>query len=76
MKSILAFRDSLTWGFRAGEWMRHAFEDLWPNVLGAGLGQGFRVENEDVNASTKAHIEELGLMLVGPARRTVICRIP
>ncbi len=38
MKSILAFGDSLTWGFEAGTFKRHPFETRWPNVLAAGLG--------------------------------------
>jgi lysophospholipase L1-like esterase len=50
--SILAFGDSLTWGFRAGEWTRHAFEDRWPNVLAAGLGAGCRVIEEGMNGRT------------------------
>ena len=52
MKSILAFGDSLTWGFRAGEWTRHAFEDRWPNVLAAGLGGMCRVIEEGMNGRT------------------------
>jgi lysophospholipase L1-like esterase len=38
MKSILAFGDSLTWGFVAGEWTRHKFEDRWTYALAAGHG--------------------------------------
>ena len=52
MKSILAFGDSLTWGFRAGEWTRHAFEDRWPNVLAAGLAGQARVVEEGHNGRT------------------------
>jgi lysophospholipase L1-like esterase len=52
MKSILAFGDSLTWGFRAGEWTRHAFEDRWPNALAAGLGGKVRVIEEGMNGRT------------------------
>ena len=52
MKTILAFGDSLTWGFRAGEWTRHAFEDRWPNVLAAGLGGKARVVEEGHNGRT------------------------
>jgi lysophospholipase L1-like esterase len=52
MKTILAFGDSLTWGFRAGEWTRHAFEDRWPNVLAAGLGGKARVIEEGMNGRT------------------------
>ena len=52
MKSILAFGDSLTWGFRAGEWTRHAHEDRWPNALVAGLEGGARVIEEGMNGRT------------------------
>ncbi len=55
MKTILAFGDSLTWGFQAGTWLRHDFADRWPNVLGAGLGQGFRVVEEGTNGRTTAY---------------------
>ena len=52
MKSILAFGDSLTWGFMAGQWTRHKFEDRWPNVLAAGLGGKARVIEEGMNGRT------------------------
>jgi lysophospholipase L1-like esterase len=52
MKSILAFGDSLTWGFRAGEWMRHDYADRWPNVLQMGLGGKARVIEEGQNGRT------------------------
>jgi lysophospholipase L1-like esterase len=52
MKSILAFGDSLTWGFVAGTWERHAFEDRWPNALAAGLGGKARVIEEGMNGRT------------------------
>jgi lysophospholipase L1-like esterase len=55
MKNILAFGDSLTWGFEAGTWKRHAFEDRWPNVLAAGLGNKFRVVEEGLNGRTTAY---------------------
>jgi lysophospholipase L1-like esterase len=55
MKSILAFGDSLTWGFVAGKWTRHAFEDRWPNVLAAGLGGDARVIEEGMNGRTTAY---------------------
>ena len=42
VKTILAFGDSLTWGYNAGDAGRHAFEDRWPNALGAKLGAGYR----------------------------------
>ena len=52
MKSILAFGDSLTWGFMAGTWERHAFDDRWPNLLAAGLGGKARVIEEGMNGRT------------------------
>jgi lysophospholipase L1-like esterase len=52
MKNILAFGDSLTWGFRAGEWTRHDFADRWPNVLAAGLGGRCHVIEEGMNGRT------------------------
>lgn len=52
MKNILAFGDSLTWGFQAGAWTRHAFEDRWPNVLAAGLGGRAHVIEEGHNGRT------------------------
>ena len=52
MKSILAFGDSLTWGFVAGTWERHAFEDRWPNVLATGLGGRVRAIEEGMNGRT------------------------
>ena len=55
MKHVLAFGDSLTWGFRAGTWTRHAFEDRWPNVLAAGLDGKARVFEEGQNGRTTVH---------------------
>lgn len=52
MKSILAFGDSLTWGFEAGTFKRHPFESRWPNVLAAGLGGKARVIEEGMNGRT------------------------
>jgi lysophospholipase L1-like esterase len=52
MKNVLAFGDSLTWGAIAGQDVRHAFEDRWPNVLAAGLKDKVRVFAEGMNART------------------------
>lgn len=52
MKNILAFGDSLTWGFIAGSRERHPFETRWPNVLAAGLGGQARVIEEGHNGRT------------------------
>ena len=51
MKSILAFGDSLTWGFEAGSFKRHAHENRWPNALAAGL-KNTRVIEEGMNGRT------------------------
>ena len=52
MKSILAFGDSLTWGFEVGTFARHPFEVRWPNALAAGLGGKARVIEEGMNGRT------------------------
>ena len=52
MKNILAFGDSLTWGFIAGTFERHPFEVRWPNVLAAGLDGKARVIEEGHNGRT------------------------
>ena len=52
MKTILAFGDSLTWGFEAGTFARHPFEVRWPNALAAGLGGKARVIEEGMNGRT------------------------
>jgi lysophospholipase L1-like esterase len=52
MKSILAFGDSLTWGFEGGTFKRHAFDVRWPNVLAAGLGHKVHVIEEGMNGRT------------------------
>lgn len=55
MKSILAFGDSLTWGFEAGTFKRHAFENRWPNALAAGLNGKARVIEEGLNGRTTSY---------------------
>ena len=52
MKNILAFGDSLTWGFVAGVFERHPFDVRWPSVLEAGLGGKARVFAEGHNGRT------------------------
>ena len=58
MKNILAFGDSLTWGFVAGQDARHPFETRWPNVLAAGLGGKARVIEEGQNGRTTVFDDE------------------
>ena len=55
MKTILCFGDSLTWGFEAGTWKRHAFADRWPNVLAGGLEGKAQVVEEGMNGRTTAY---------------------
>ncbi len=55
MKNILAFGDSLTWGYNASTGMRMAFEDRWPNVLAAGLVNKVRVIEEGMNGRTTVY---------------------
>ncbi|CAN7285317.1 SGNH/GDSL hydrolase family protein [Devosia sp. LjRoot3] len=55
MKTILAFGDSLTFGYSPeGNGVRHAYEDRWPSVLEARLGGGARVIAEGLNGRTTA----------------------
>ena len=58
MKTILAFGDSLTWGFVAGQDARHPFETRWPNALAAGLGGKARVIEEGQNGRTTVFDDE------------------
>jgi len=58
MKNILAFGDSLTWGFVAGQDARHPFETRWPNVLAAGLSNKVRVIEEGQNGRTTVFDDE------------------
>src|SRR5260221_12790434 len=55
VKSVLAFGDSLTWGFVPNAFDRHPFGVRWPNVLAMGLGQGHCVVEEGVNGRTSAY---------------------
>lgn len=52
MKTILAFGDSLTWGF-SPKGGRHDYADRWPSVLEAGLGEA-QVIAEGLNGRTTA----------------------
>jgi lysophospholipase L1-like esterase len=55
MKTILAFGDSLTWGYNASTGMRMAYEDRWPNVLQAGLANKARMIEEGMNGRTTVY---------------------
>ena len=52
MKTILAFGDSLTWGYNASTGMRMDYEDRWPNVLAHSLKGKARVIEEGMNGRT------------------------
>ncbi|MFD1798093.1 SGNH/GDSL hydrolase family protein [Paracoccus aurantiacus] len=53
-RTIMAFGDSLTWGSDVANDARHPFEDRWPSVLGAGLGDGYRIIAEGLGGRTTA----------------------
>jgi lysophospholipase L1-like esterase len=54
-RTILAFGDSLTWGYVAGAATRHPFAVRWPNVLAAKLGPEVRVIEEGHNGRLTVH---------------------
>lgn len=54
MKTILAYGDSLTWGYDAETLGRHPHEVRWPSVLEAGIGGEARVIAEGLNGRTTA----------------------
>lgn len=55
MKTVLAFGDSLTWGYNVESGLRHDFCDRWPNVVGKALGHGVRVISEGLPGRTTAY---------------------
>lgn len=59
MKSVLCYGDSLTWGYSAEGPSRHAYEDRWPSVLQAELGEGVRVIADGLNGRTTAFDDHL-----------------
>jgi len=59
MKTILCYGDSLTWGFDAESQDRYAFEDRWPSVLQAALGDAALVIPEGLNGRTTAYDDHL-----------------
>ncbi|MGR3540620.1 MAG: GDSL-type esterase/lipase family protein [Hasllibacter sp.] len=56
--NLLAFGDSLTWGYRPEDGGRHAPEDRWPIVAADALGA--TVWAEGLNGRTTAHDEWTG----------------
>ncbi|RCK43477.1 arylesterase [Thalassospira profundimaris] len=53
-KTVLAYGDSLTWGYHPEHGRRHPFDDLWPTVLGDGLGQQARMIGAGLSGRTTA----------------------
>src|SRR5690606_25907755 len=58
-KTVLCYGDSLTWGYDAERLARHRFEDRWPNVLQAELGDQVRVIEDGLNGRTTAFDDHL-----------------
>ncbi|WEX07160.1 SGNH/GDSL hydrolase family protein [Chelativorans sp. AA-79] len=54
MKNILCYGDSLTFGHNAEDPGRHPYEDRWPSVLQARLGDEARVIAEGLGGRTTA----------------------
>ncbi|QKV18184.1 SGNH/GDSL hydrolase family protein [Oricola thermophila] len=60
MKTVLAFGDSLTWGYDPAGPGRHAREDRWPVALADALGGRVEVVSEGLNGRTTAFDDHLG----------------
>lgn len=58
-KTILCYGDSLTWGYDAVGPSRHAYEDRWPSVMQAELGEAVRVIPDGLNGRTTAFDDHL-----------------
>jgi lysophospholipase L1-like esterase len=54
MKTVLCYGDSLTWGFNPVDGSRFPFEQRWPGVLQAALGDTYRVIEEGLCGRTAA----------------------
>lgn len=59
MKTVLAYGDSLTWGYDPVNLGRHSYEDRWTSVLQKALGHGVRVIAEGLNGRTTAYDDHL-----------------
>ena len=60
MKSVLAYGDSLTWGYDATALTRHKRENRWPVALSEALGGRVDVIDEGLNGRTTAFDDWLG----------------
>jgi len=54
MKTVLCYGDSITWGYNPVDGSRFPFEQRWPGVLQARLGDGFRIIEEGLCGRTVA----------------------
>lgn len=54
MKTILCYGDSITWGRNAADGTRFPFEERWPGVLQAALGNEYRIVEEGLGGRTVA----------------------
>ncbi|WP_137128893.1 SGNH/GDSL hydrolase family protein [Rhizobium sp. FY34] len=59
MKSVLAYGDSLTWGYDPVSLGRHDYEDRWTSVLGRALGSSVNLVTEGLNGRTTAYDDHL-----------------
>jgi len=60
MKTILCYGDSLTWGYDPEGPARHAYEDRWPSMLQAALGDSAVFIAEGLNGRTTGFDDHLG----------------
>lgn len=60
MKTVLAYGDSLTWGYDPETLLRHERENRWPVALGEALGGRVEVIAEGLNGRTTAFDDHLG----------------
>ena len=59
MKTVLAYGDSLTWGYNPETGLRHEFFDRWPNVVAKALGHNVRVISEALNGRTTVFNDQM-----------------
>ncbi len=68
MKSILAFGDSLTWGYDAATSLRHPFDVRWPNAMAATLGPSHHIISEGLNGRTTSFDDDTDVAELNGAR--------
>ena len=59
MQSVLAYGDSLTWGYDPVSLGRHAYQDRWTSVLAGALGPSVNLIVEGLNGRTTAFDDHL-----------------